>query len=213
MEGLPSPPRRELHVGDPSVRVLVTEPVERAPVLPGLLWIHSGGLVLGSPQFELSLIGPIARDLPAVVVSPDYRLAPEHPVPVRAERLYDTLRETPGRGHFLWTHSVSRFGWTSYLGNPPRHSDAPEYAAAARRPDLSGLVPAWIGVGELDLLYDECVDYAHRLTACGVPCELVTVPGMYHGAELFGGDTTVMQDFRASMIEHVRAHLWLTHRA
>ncbi len=62
-------------------------------------------------------------------------------------------------------------------------SDAPEYAAPARRADLAGLPPAWIGVGDLDVFYDENVAYAERLTSAGVPCELVTVPGMYHGAD------------------------------
>ena len=73
-----------------------------------------------------------------------------------------------GRGAFVWTPSSNRFGWTAYLGREPRMSDAPEYAAPARRDDLSGLPPAWIGVGELDLFYEEDVAYAEKLTACGV---------------------------------------------
>jgi hypothetical protein len=39
------------------------------------------------------------------------------------------------------------------------------YAAPARRDDLSGLPPTWIGVGTADLFHDECVDYANRLRA------------------------------------------------
>ena len=88
-----------------------------------------------------------------------------------------------GRGELTWSPSSNRFAWTAYLGREPRLSDAPEYAAPARRADVAGLAPAWIGVGELDLFYEECVAYAERLTAAGVPCELVTVPGMYHGAD------------------------------
>jgi acetyl esterase/lipase len=223
-------------------------------------------MVLGSPQFELSLIGPISRELGAVVVAPDYRLAPEHRCPAAlddcmatlrwmrshaeqlgidsdrivvagssaggglsatvAQRSHDegiplraqaliypmlddrvTLRETPGRGEFMWTAAANQVGWTAYLGRAPHPSDAPEYGAAARRADLSGLAPAWIGVGDLDLLHDEAVAYADRLVASGVPCELVVVPGMYHGAELFGRRTAVMQEFHNSMIDHLRAHL------
>lgn len=41
-----------------------------------------------------------------------------------------------------------------------------------------GLLPtAWIGVADLDLLRDEAVDYAHRLQAAGVACELHVEPG------------------------------------
>ena len=86
-------------------------------------------------------------------------------------------------------------------------SDAPEYAAPARRVDLSGLAPAWVGVGDLDLFHDESVAYAARLTECGVPCELVTVAGMYHGADGLAGKTPAMQDFRRSVMDHLRTHL------
>ena len=88
-----------------------------------------------------------------------------------------------GRGELTWSPSSNRFAWTAYLGREPRMSDAPEYAAPARRTDVAGLPPAWIGVGELDVFYDENVAYAEKLTAAGVPCELVTVAGMYHGAD------------------------------
>jgi acetyl esterase/lipase len=112
-----------------------------------------------------------------------------------------------GRGRFMWTPASNRFGWTAYLGREPRMSDAPEYAAPARRQDLSGLPPAWVGVGDLDLFYDESVAYANRLTDCGVPCELVTVPGMYHGADGLARKTPAMQDFRRSVMDHLRTHL------
>lgn len=119
-----------------------------------------------------------------------------------------TLHEDhAGRGQFLWTPASSRFGWTAYLGREPRMSDAPEYAAPARRTDLTGLAPAWIGVGDLDLLDDENVAYANRLKAAGVPCELVTVPGMYHGADGLAPKAASMQDFRRSMLEHLRTYL------
>ncbi len=62
-------------------------------------------------------------------------------------------------------------------------SDAPDYAAPARREDVTGLAPACVGVGDLDLFYDEAVTYAQRLRSAGIDSELMTVPGMCHGAE------------------------------
>jgi acetyl esterase/lipase len=119
-----------------------------------------------------------------------------------------TLRDDHnGRGRFLWTQGSNRFGWTAYLGHPPRMSDAPDYAAPARRENLSGLAPAWVGVGELDLFYDESVDYAERLRAAGVECELVTVPGMYHGADGLAAKVPAMQAFRRGLLDHLRSHL------
>jgi acetyl esterase/lipase len=54
-------------------------------------------------------------------------------------------------------------------------------AVPARREDLSGLPPAWVGVGTFDLFHDEDVAYAERLRAAGVPCEVEIVAGAFHG--------------------------------
>lgn len=251
----------------PPVRVLVTAPPARTPNGPGVLYLHGGGMILGSPDTELIGSGLLTRELGAVVVSPDYRLAPEHPFPAAlddcmaaltwmrdssdrlgidptriavigssaggglaaavAQRAYDegvtlaaqvlvypmiddrtSLRDDHGfRGRFLWTPKSNLFGWTSYLGRTPRHSDAPEYAAPARRADVTGLAPAWVGVGSLDLFHDESVAYAEALRRCGVSCELVVVDGMYHGADGLAPNAPAMQEFRRGTVEHLRAHL------
>ncbi|WP_298749675.1 alpha/beta hydrolase fold domain-containing protein [uncultured Serinicoccus sp.] len=47
----------------------------------GLLWIHGGGLVLGSAAMDDRHCGQTARDTGVTVVSVDYRLAPRHPFP------------------------------------------------------------------------------------------------------------------------------------
>ena len=117
------------------------------------------------------------------------------------------IQEHAGRGRFAWTPESNLFGWTAYLGRAPRMSDAPEYASPARRSDLAGLAPAWVGVGELDVFHDEDVAYAERLKSCGVPCELVTVPGMYHGADGVRPNVQSMKDFRASMMDYLAKHL------
>jgi acetyl esterase len=48
---------------------------------PLLVYYHGGGWSLGSIATYDSLCRKLARDVPAVVVSVDYRLAPEHPFP------------------------------------------------------------------------------------------------------------------------------------
>jgi acetyl esterase/lipase len=73
--------------------------------------------------------------------------------------------------------------------------------------DLTGLPPAWIGVGELDLFYSEDVDYAERLSACGVACTLVTVAGMYHGADAFGPKSLSLKGFHSGAQAHLRTYL------
>ena len=58
------------------------------------------------------------------------------------------------------------------------------WASAARADDLSGLPPACIAVGSLDLFVDECLAYTARLTRAGVPVELIVYPGCCHGFKM-----------------------------
>ena len=82
------------------------------------------------------------------------------------------------------------------------------FASSAGSPlKCASAKPAWIGVGKLDVFHDEDVAYAERLRAAGVPCELVTVPGMYHGADGIVANAASMQNFHASMIDFLRCHL------
>lgn len=72
--------------------VKIFEPVRREGTkLPALLWIHGGGYVLGHPDGEQSLCECFATTANCVVVSPDYRLAPEHPFPAAIEDCYAAL--------------------------------------------------------------------------------------------------------------------------
>jgi acetyl esterase len=50
--------------------------------------------------------------------------------------------------------------------------------------DLRDLPPAWIGVGCLDLFFDEDLDYARRLFDADVSVELHTYVGAYHGFDM-----------------------------
>jgi acetyl esterase/lipase len=93
-------------------------------------------------------------------------------------------RDLDGRGRIGWTPRSNAFGWSAYLGHQPGVAEPRQYTAAARREDLTGLPPTWIGVGDLDLFRDEDVDYARRLAEVGVPVRLLVEPGMYHAAEL-----------------------------
>jgi acetyl esterase/lipase len=111
-------------------------------------------------------------------------------------------RERDIRSVFGWTPRSNRFGWSSYLGSRPGEHRPPPYAVPARRADLAGLPPAWIGVGDLDLFLDEDRAYAARLRAGGAACELEVVPGMYHGADAaLEASSRAMQDFRTSMVD------------
>ncbi|WGX96982.1 alpha/beta hydrolase fold domain-containing protein [Nocardioides sp. L-11A] len=109
-------------------------------------------------------------------------------------------RPAAGVGRLGWTPRSNRFAWRAYLGRSPRPADAPPYAAAARRADLAGLPPAWLGVGALDLFRDEVADYGRRLAAAGVPVEVHVEPRMFHGADLAFPDHPGARRFRSRMV-------------
>jgi acetyl esterase len=59
---------------------LVVTPLGSGP-FPVLVWFHGGGWVIGSAAQSLHTAQDLAAGVGAVVVVPDYRLAPEHPFP------------------------------------------------------------------------------------------------------------------------------------
>jgi len=78
--------------GAPEVRVLVFTPKTVAAPRPAYLHIHGGGYVLGDPDMGEPNHMQKAQDLGAVVVSVDYRLAPETPFPGPVEDCYAALK-------------------------------------------------------------------------------------------------------------------------
>lgn len=58
---------------------------------PALLYLHGGGWVIGAPETHEDICRILANAVGAVVVSPDYRLAPEHPFPAAVEDCAATL--------------------------------------------------------------------------------------------------------------------------
>ncbi len=112
-----------------------------------------------------------------------------------------------GPGKYLWTPGSNVFGWTSYLAQKPGGPTVPKYAAPARMEDLTGLPPAWVGVGTLDLFHEEDVAYARRLQASGVPCELDEVPGAFHVFEVIAGDAAISRSFIDRQVAALRRAL------
>ncbi|MFC4705093.1 alpha/beta hydrolase [Paraburkholderia caffeinitolerans] len=74
--------------------------------LPTVVFFHGGGFVLGSVELMDDIARKLCRDVEAVIISVDYRLAPEHPYPAAHD---DALTAT------LWAfhHAASLGGDTS----------------------------------------------------------------------------------------------------
>jgi len=83
----------------------------------------------------------------------------------------------------VWNRSANLVGWGAYLGDAAGSAVVPQYAAAARATDLTGLPPAIVTVGELDMFLDEDIEYAQRLLAAGVSTELHVYGKCVHGSD------------------------------
>ncbi len=116
--------------------------------------------------------------------------------------MIDNLHDTPsGRfaNHPVWKRETSFNAWEMYLDGTPGASASP-FAAPARAEDLAGLPPAYVCVGSVDLFRDENIDYARRLHAADVPCELAVLAGLYHGGDNFVPQAAVSQRLRRGVI-------------
>lgn len=229
-----------------------------------LLYIHGGGMMIGAPQMDDALLSNLAAELDILIVSPEYRLAPEHPYPAPVDdcreawqwmlenssklgidtkaiaiggesaggglaaglvlRIHDEGglrpiaqwlfcpmlddrtaldRSLDAANHYIWSNKLNLSGWSSYVGTKIGTDLVAAYAAPARRVDFNGLPKAWIGVGDVELFYQEDIKYAERLKAAGVPCELDVVAGGPHAFEGMAPDAQVSKDYLA------RAKSWL----
>ena len=75
--------------GDVPVRIYTPKPEDKiAHLTPILVFYHGGGFVLGSLDFVDGLCCQLTRSGGVIVVSVDYRLAPEHKFPAAAEDAY-----------------------------------------------------------------------------------------------------------------------------
>ena len=251
-------------VGDPDITVRIYRPANATGTLPGIYFIHGGGMILGTVEGEDPVATMICDLVGAVVVSVEYRLSPETPHPGPVEDCYAGLtwvaknaaelgidldrlaiygasagggltiatalmardRGGPALSFIMpiypmiddtntttssqeitdvgiWDRSGNIEAWAWYLGG----KEADAYAAPARAEDLSGLPPAFIDVGTVDMFRDEDIAFAQRLMQAGVPTELHIHPGSYHAAETFAADAALSRRIWALRIDALKRGL------
>ncbi|GAA3722149.1 acetyl esterase/lipase [Spinactinospora alkalitolerans] len=78
----------------PDLSVLICRPAGAATPAPGVYNIHGGGMIMGDNRTAITALLDWVEQLGVIVVSVEYRLAPEHPHPAPVEDCYAGL---------LWT--------------------------------------------------------------------------------------------------------------
>jgi acetyl esterase/lipase len=85
--------QQDIIVGDgAAITLLITRPAEKPDGLrPAILHIHGGGYIIGSADMFAAGCADLAKAMDALIVSVDYRLAPETPHPGPVEDCYAAL--------------------------------------------------------------------------------------------------------------------------
>ncbi|KAL3642154.1 hypothetical protein CASFOL_012969 [Castilleja foliolosa] len=107
----PNPNHREVKTSDVTLdpsrnlwfRLFIPTRSESDPRLPVIVFFHGGGFVYLAPDFKPydNVCRRFASEFPAIVVSVNYRLAPEHRYPAPYEDGFDALRFLDEQRHIL----------------------------------------------------------------------------------------------------------------
>lgn len=202
--------------GAPDVRVRVYSPVTQSAsasatgLRPGLVYIHGGGMILGSIEGEeqncimlaeqlgsdaanIGVYGGSAGGGLAIAVAlmardlsgPSFRyMMPIYPM-IDDRNVTSSSQEVTEVG--VWDRAGNLEAWACYLGGEA----ADHYAAPTRATDLAGLPPTFIDVGQMDMFRDEDFDFAMRLNQAGVPTEFHVHPGAFHASEIFAPEAAL----------------------
>lgn len=83
---------KQVHVDGRRQKLIIMRPAGVKEALPGVLWIHGGGYIMGmASMVKFSRGRDLAARGGAVVISPEYRLAGTAPYPAALEDCYGAL--------------------------------------------------------------------------------------------------------------------------
>ena len=129
--------------GDPEIRVRVHRPANQTTTLPCFYHIHGGGMIFGTIDGEDPQMALWVEKVDCVVVSVDYRLAPETPHPGLVHDCYGGLQWIASQADEL-NIDVSRIavGARAREGaSPPARSCSPAIGAAQPWPSSTSFTP------------------------------------------------------------------------
>jgi acetyl esterase/lipase len=71
--------------------VRIYKPADISGSLPGIFFIHGGGMIMGSIETDNLRAAMLCETIQSIVVSVEYRLAPENPYPAPVQDCYEAL--------------------------------------------------------------------------------------------------------------------------
>jgi acetyl esterase/lipase len=175
-------------------------------VFAGLAWLLTNADRLGADPARVAVMGDSGGGAPAVgaaILARDRGVALARQILVYP--MLDDRNQTPDPDrvpYLTWTYDNNYTAWSAVLGDQLGGDSVSPVAVPARLANHTGLPPAYIDVGDLDIFRDEDIAYAQNLGRAGVPIELHVHPGVPHGWERFAPDSS---SARRAMADRARA--------
>lgn len=174
------------------IKIRVYQP-EAAGPLPTIAFFHGGGFVMGDLDTHDDICRKLCKAINAVVVSVDYRLAPEHPFPAAVE---DAIAATK----YVIAHK-DQFGGSDIVAVAGDSAGGNLAAVVAQQLDalnihLSAQLLIYPALDHIDAVYQSRIENAH-----GYFLELETFKWFFNQ---YIGD---QQDFNDSLVLPIKANI------
>jgi acetyl esterase/lipase len=161
-------------------------------VFAGVMWLIENAGRLGVDHARIAVMGDSGGGglaAAAAVLARDRGIAIAQQILIYAMLDDRVATASKALAPFLaWTATMNATSWNARADGPVSEATSP-----ARLIDAHGLAPAYIEVGDLDLMRDESIAYALKLSAADVPLEFHVHPGTPHAYEWLDEDAGVTQ--------------------
>lgn len=196
---------------------LAPEHPDPAPVedcYAGLEWVNANAELLGFNARRLVIIGGSAGGGLAAGVALMARdkggptLAGQVLIYPMLDDRNDSISSRQVDGVGIWDRTSNDTAWDMLLGARRKGENVSIYASPSRATDLSGLPPAYIEVGSVEVFRDEDVAYASAIWASGGVAELHVWPGAFHGFDLtapHAAVSVIARETRTKWVERILA--------
>ena len=105
----------------------------------------------------------------------------------------------------IWTYDYNFTGWNALLDKDLGTDNVSPSAAPSRAKNLTGVAPAYIEVGELDILRNEDIEYARRIACAGISMELHVHAGAPHAFDLIAPHSDLVKRCMADRARVLKA--------
>ena len=116
---------------------------------------------------------------------------------------FEAAEPDPRIGRYIWSRASNNYCWSAFLAGTPAEDHA---TIAGLAPDVVGLPPTFLAVGELDLFVHDNLAYVRRLLAAGCSVEAHLSPGAFHGFDRMV-EAPVSMRYSRDLVDFILHHL------